>query len=269
MPSGLSGTGSTTLSSPGSLLIHITAKPTNRGVGHANPSNWFGLGVFRLGNANGWLPTFHLDADDQLVPAPSGMTRLGYSLVAGVTIDVTELSPSLPAAPVVPVPDLLTPASVQAVGVQLSANSSSVNSTTAWGSANRSMIVPFQLTDVFVCTTAFVLNGGTLNGNWDVGVYSDAMTLLGHTGSQSQAGASTFQTAALSLTLAPGRYWMAFSASSATAVYQAWLTGSASRARVMGIRQADSNFPLASSPTLVGTPTHSTLAMFGISQISP
>lgn len=271
----LTGTGIQNLSSGvGELDVTITALAGASRNGNANPVNRYDQGLLRLGNAFGFYSALPIDADNMVVPVPSGITRLGYKLLNGATVTVAEVFGVSPlygggTSVAIPISSVIMPGSIEAVGVPLVANATTFSATTAWGAANRSKLVPFRLTATMVVTTAFVSSGTTVNGHWDIGVYNQGLTLLGSTGSQTQSSSPTWNTATLSLTLYPGTYWLAFSADSATAVYTAFLTGSASRERAFGVRQADSNFPLASAPTLHATPTSSIIPYFGIASVTP
>lgn len=271
----LTGTGIQNLSSGvGELDVTITTLAGVSRNGNANPVNRYDQGLLRLGNAFGFYPALPIDADNMVVPVPSGITRLGYKLLNGAAITVAEVFGVSPLygggiSVAIPVPNVIGPWNRESIGVQFVANSGSFSATTAWGSANRSMLVPFQLTDTFVSTTAFVVSGSTANGNWDIGIYDNTLNLLAHTGSVAQTSSPVWNTATLAYTLYPGKYWLGFSSNSSTAVYNCLLFGAASRARAMGVRQADSNFPLATNPTLVTTPTSSQVAVFGISSVTP
>lgn len=84
--------------------------------------------------------------------------------------------------------------------------------------------MPFLVWEPYTVKAVGVLNGATVNGNWDVGVYSsDGATKYVSSGATAQSGASAAQIATVtSTTLAPGRYWMAMGVSSATGTYGRW-----------------------------------------------
>src|SRR5713101_4692671 len=86
----LTGSGTQAVSSPGSLAVVITVPPTTVSIGNANPRNLYHTGFIRLGTAHGYLPPIPLDADNQLIACPNGVTVFGYSIAAGVTVTVEE-----------------------------------------------------------------------------------------------------------------------------------------------------------------------------------
>jgi hypothetical protein len=268
----LSGSGVQTLNSGvGELDITITATGTQTQTGHANPVNRFHVGLLRLGTTFGYYPSVPIDADAMVLPVWPGVTKLGYALFGGATIDVTEVfgtSPLLGSGSLsvaVPIPLVLSPASPQAIGVQLPLAGAGSPSAQTPTTANRSWLIPLSISESISVTSAFVLTGTTINGHWDVGVYDSSFALLGHTGSQTETGASSVNTAGLTLTLAPGHYWLAFSQDSTTGQYQCWSLSNTQRTRAIGMRNADSNFPLASTPTFTTTVVAGICPVFGIS----
>lgn len=98
------------------------------------------------------------------------------------------------------------------------------NTTKASGvwTANRLIFLPFfTLQDVLV-SQFFWTNGGTVNGNTDVGIYSeDGQTKIGSSGSTANAGTSVNQ--AVNVTdfflAANHRYWLALGSDSGTQTY--------------------------------------------------
>jgi len=86
----LSGSGTQSVSSPGSLAIVVTSLPAIATDGRATPANHYDLGLLRLGTAHGYLPAFPIDATNQLVPCPSGVIHVGYTLLHGCTITLEE-----------------------------------------------------------------------------------------------------------------------------------------------------------------------------------
>lgn len=81
----------------------------------------------------------------------------------------------------------------------------------AWSTANRAIMIPFRL---FKPATAYkmgVMNGSVVSGNFDMGIYDVAGTLLRSTGSTLQSGTNVLQEAPLStpVTLGAGMFYMA------------------------------------------------------------
>lgn len=84
--------------------------------------------------------------------------------------------------------------------------------------------LPFLVWEPWTVRAASVSNGATVNGSWDIGVYSwDGATKHVSTGAVTQSGTTVPQVSTLTATtLAVGRYWMALGISSATATYARW-----------------------------------------------
>ena len=185
-PYTLTGSGIQAISAPGCLAIVVTVFPTAYGAGNASPSNWYDLGLLRVGNAQGYLSTVPVDATNLLLPCPAAATHLGYSLKPGVTITAEERA-EIPfagraATAIVPQPHVLSPFSTQVIGQELSADSTAVPVSTVWAGANVCALLPLRLTTTFVCTNAFYVAGSASNGNYDIGVYDLTFNLLAHLG---------------------------------------------------------------------------------------
>lgn len=97
------------------------------------------------------------------------------------------------------------------------------SSVAAPATADNAYFFPFTLSAFNTVVKAFWFNSANLTGNVDVGVWiadeEDPITAtyLGSTGAIARAGASDIQTATLSLSLAPGKYWGGMSISDGTA----------------------------------------------------
>lgn len=91
----------------------------------------------------------------------------------------------------------------------------------AWPSANRALLYPVSLDAPFTAARMFWVNGGTVSGNVDAGLYDASGHRLGSTGSTAQAGTSALQSAALtaSVGLAPGTYYLALAVNNTTATF--------------------------------------------------
>lgn len=89
-------------------------------------------------------------------------------------------------------------------------------------------IYPIAIHSPFQVAYAWALNGTTLNGNFDIGIYDSAGNLLQSTGATAAAGSATdYQSVSMSRLLLPGRYLLAYSTSSATHTVFAILGGNA------------------------------------------
>jgi hypothetical protein len=263
----LTGSGIQAISAPGCLAIVVTVFPTAYGAGNASPSNWYDLGLLRVGNAQGYLSTVPIDATNLLLPCPAAATHLGYSLKPGVTITAEERA-EIPfagraAAAIVPNPHVLSTLSRQSLGQELSADSSVAPGTAAWVGANGCALIPLRLENAFTSTNGFFVVGTATAGNYDLGVYDDSFNLLAHTGSTAVPAINVMATPALAVTLAAGRYWLALAFSSGSVQVVCLSQVTAARARIVGARLVTTNFPLATLPTVVAY-TVNAIPLFGI-----
>lgn len=132
-------------------------------------------------------------------------------------------------------------------------------------SANLALYVPIELLQPSTFLSAMWCNGATLAGNVELGVYTDDWSLITSTGAVAQAGASTAQRASMtSFTLRPGRYYIAFVSSSATATFIGHSVQQ-SRWSMLGVSQEVSAMPLpaTATPSIV---TSAFVPQFGFSR---
>ena len=90
---GLTGTGTVSVSGILALAAHITTLPTPLGREAGTPERLFSAGWLNLGTPDGYEAPIYLSAQDQLVVPRSGglVTTVGYSLHSGVVMDLVEL----------------------------------------------------------------------------------------------------------------------------------------------------------------------------------
>ncbi len=139
-----------------------------------------------------------------------------------------------------------------------------------WGSgtftANLAVYVPLIAVERILISQLFWTNGGTVNGNTDVGIYSfDGTTKLGSTGSTLNAGTNAQQVVNVTdFSIGPNqRYWLALSSDSGTQTYfrNAIIVAGLD---LLGIKQQTSAWSsgLPSSATFA-TPSVAYLPLFG------
>jgi hypothetical protein len=93
---------------------------------------------------------------------------------------------------------------------------------TAWPSANAAHLFPFLLSERTRIRRLWCFNGATVSGNIDMGIYAanhSTPFLLVSSGSIAQAGANAVQSAAVDITLGPGRYLFALACGNTTATF--------------------------------------------------
>ena len=100
-------------------------------------------------------------------------------------------------------------------------NNTAFNAAAAWPVTNKAFYVPVLVDRIVTVKKMAVIDGATLNGNVDVGIYDEAKNRLVSIGSgTAQAGTSAVQTFDITdTTLNPGLYYLAMSTNSNTATY--------------------------------------------------
>lgn len=118
--------------------------------------------------------------------------------------------------------------------------------------ANRSLFFPFILQNPVVCKKAYVHNGVTINGNFDVGIYDKAGVRLFSLGSTAQSGADVLQIIDITdFIIGPDLFYLAFSQNSSTGTYFRSQTATFSTdLRLCGVVQ-EGVFPLPAQATFV------------------
>jgi hypothetical protein len=116
--------------------------------------------------------------------------------------------------------------------------------------ASRAHYIPFIVRDRCTVYGSLWLNGSTISGNLDVGIYDYTAVRLVSLGATAQAGASAVQYGNLAdTTLDPGYYWMAFVADNATATFSVCSWTAARPLDFMGIKIQASAYVLPSTAT--------------------
>ena len=133
-----------------------------------------------------------------------------------------------------------------------------------WPSANRAIYVPFRLGMPYLVRFLFCLNGATVSGNVDVGVYDEKGTRLVSAGSTVQSGTTAIQTFNVTDTLlSEGVYYMALALSNTTGTFRRVSGIITGELRGLGVVDQDSAFPLPATATL-STPGSAYLPLFGV-----
>ena len=158
---------------------------------------------------------------------------------------------------------LTTPWSHDALGVDIQATGFSVNGNITW-IANLATYVPFILARPKLIAQFFWVNGTSVAGNTDVGVYNEGLTKVLSTGSTANSGTTTVQAVNVTDTLLqPGRYWLALASDSSTHIY--FGDSIIARAQDMwGVKQQASGWSsgLQTTPTFAA-PAQTLLPLFG------
>ena len=100
-------------------------------------------------------------------------------------------------------------------------NNTAFNAAAAYPVVNKALFIPVLVDKIIIVKAMAVLNGATLNGNVDVGIYDEARNRIVSIGTGvAQAGVSAVQTFNITdTTLTPGLYYLAMATNSNTATY--------------------------------------------------
>lgn len=170
--------------------------------------------------------------------------------------DLTTVEHGVIPTPSLPDPLMLTPLSEQSIGTFLAARGAAWGTSAGWPAADRALFFPFFVREFFVAVKGFVMNGGTVAGNLDIGIYDEAFTRLVSSGTTAQSGTSVLQELDLTdTTLRRGRYYLALWGSSASSLIFRSNTPSANELAVHGAMQQSS---LASGLPSTATPVRIT-----------
>lgn len=145
--------------------------------------------------------------------------------------------------------------------------SAAAPASTAWGTTNLAIYVPFSVAAPYLVRKCWWLNGTTANGNVDCGVYTWGGARLLSAGATAQAGTSVVQSAAPSggsMLLMPGSYFMALALSSATGTIFARTLGSARAGAILGMAEQTTAEPLPATATFATFSTQQMLPIFGL-----
>jgi hypothetical protein len=162
-----------------------------------------------------------------------------------------------------PLPALVSALSQYSCGLEM-ATTSAAGAAAAWSAANRAFYIPLYVPANTLILKMFCINGGTINGNIDLGLYGSDGTRLVSSGSVAHAGANTIQELDITDTLlvAPGRYYMAMASNSGTATLFRFAPGSPTM-RLLGAFNEDSAFPLPATATFAAMSNY--VPIFGVS----
>jgi hypothetical protein len=107
----------------------------------------------------------------------------------------------------------------EAGGRERTAQSGATPASAVWPAAQEAIYIPFSIPEAATFTRGYVYNGATAAGNWDIGIYDESGNRLASSGAVAMSGTNAIQVIAFtaSVTLQPGRYYMALVNDNATA----------------------------------------------------
>ena len=130
---------------------------------------------------------------------------------------------------------------------------------------NEAFYIPFTIWEAITAVSMFCVNGGTVSGNVDVGLYSASGSRLVSSGSTAQAGINNLQSFDITDTiLAPGRYFLALAVDNVTGTYFAYTTVR-SIMKAVGVLSQATAFPLPATATF-GVLAQTRLPLVGLSR---
>lgn len=159
---------------------------------------------------------------------------------------------------------IITPFSKESIGPDVLRYGGSVVSG-IYPTANKALYFPFVVEEPITITQLGWLNGGTVSGNVDAGIYDyPTYTKQISTGSVAQATINTPQITDVADTpLQPGQYYLAISCDNTTATFfRLALPTVALFYRALGVQEQATAFALPATATPVGTTTGSVPLVF-------
>lgn len=125
------------------------------------------------------------------------------------------------------------------------------NNLAGFNAANEAIFIPFRIHRPTLVANMFWQNGGTVSGNFDIGIYNSGGNLIVSAGSTAQAGTSVIQAVnTTDVTLQRGLYYMAFVADNTTGLFRFNQIGTILvLGRAMGVYVMSTAFPLPSTAT--------------------
>lgn len=147
--------------------------------------------------------------------------------------------------------------------------STSTPGSAVWPAASTMIAYPFSVSQICIAVKMWLQNGATASGNIDIGLYTDAGTLIVSKGSTAQSGAGTRQDFDITDTaLSPGiRYYMGLVMDGILGTAVRAVAGTAaSQLAALGVVQVASNFPLVTGVTFAKT-AQNYLPEFGLSRL--
>ena len=143
-----------------------------------------------------------------------------------------------------------------------------VGASGAPGTVNTTLYVPLQVTETITIVKGWWVNGATVSGNVDIGLYPETGgAKIVSLGSTAQSGTNTLQEGNIADTVVPpGRYLMALAWSSATATFFGTFFGSSSGKSLGFAMEAAFALPASATPVVFDAGTIANVPVFGFSQ---
>jgi hypothetical protein len=139
---------------------------------------------------------------------------------------------------------------IEGLGSVLAAIGTGVPVSSAWPTASLAMFVPIALSEAVTVVKMAWLNGATVSGNVDVGIYDASGNRLVSIGSTAQAGVTNSQVVDIADTLLnAGRYYLALAVDNITGTMRMTVPDTLGTVKAMGMLQMAAAFPLPLTAT--------------------
>lgn len=125
----------------------------------------------------------------------------------------------------------------------------------AWATANKAFYIPFRVPFRVQTSAMGIWNGGTVSGNFDLGIYTEDGRRLVSSGSTAQSGANARQTVNVSVSLDAGTYYMGIVFDNTTATLLQYPLGITHLPRFLGCVEQASAFVLPATATFAAYTT--------------
>jgi len=164
-------------------------------------------------------------------------------------------------------PFIITPASKLSIGQQMASTPVAAATSGAYPITNLAIYVPFNLLESVEVVKTFCLNGATVSGNIDMGIYDAAGTRLVSIGSTAQSGINAIQAFDIAdTTIGPGRFYMAVAMDNATGTLLRWFAPTlAVEVLTWGLVQQTAAFALPATATFATFGTRNYCPYIGLS----
>lgn len=135
--------------------------------------------------------------------------------------------------------------SPESVGREIGAMVGGLTSSSAWGTANLAVYIPFEVYNPLSIVNGAFTVGTVVAGNVDLGIYNSFGDLLTSAGSTLVTGASTINILNFTdVTLNPALYYMAIAFDTTTVTLTTFTSLSNPELRSIGVFQQTTAFPL-------------------------
>jgi hypothetical protein len=120
----------------------------------------------------------------------------------------------------------------------------------AWPTANKAIFIPFRINELMRLQSPAVVNGGTVSGNIDGGIYTEDGVRIVSSGSLAQSGTNATQSLTIAnFNLLPGSYYFAVAMDNTTGTLGRFAAGNVASLRAIGVKQQTTAFPLPATAT--------------------